>query len=724
MNNGLEFQGLPKDNLNQITHRLEMQLGGGLKEVKLPMDEVNSIMGELSSIEESVDPYPTEYDQNPVSSHNQVSSHDQMSSPANQGSSPNIQTVNNRTKKVTPNKSFPQNSVQNPQNTQNVHNPPQGYARVQPPVAASQRMKKQQLVRSPSTSWENNNNNDGSRPASLNVQNHLLPKQTVQSRKPPQNVKPPQSVMPDVSSVSLNTAHYENNEGSVQNLQEHPMAQSLSRQSSGDSIDYGKLHPNAVVVQGGEIVHERGNERQYHEHGHERQNHELENQHHAQIQHNSEVPKTVKVKKIIKIKKKVLKKKSSGEEKAQSPELMPESTQEPLKLKTKRVKSSSNTVASPRSDEVSPINEVSRAQEVSPIRSHTSINHPFDQLQNHRTETLSHPETIPDSPTTGTNRIVQVIEVEETTVTRRKKKGTVLVKTRKRKEKPHKEKNHNLPEEVHHEMADAYAQQEIKNMPNNVGLIEREETIIFDENELSQNKHNSHKSAKSSKKQHKLIELIGEDAAKTVLDEQKLNVDQKLPREQKSSSSASKRKLHKTQSSASSSGEFPPPASTPTASSSYQNIHSSSVSSSSNHKKSLSKSHSSPHPSSQSTTPSKYHPTTGTELPSDLSRESTEIAQEPTQKLEKKSKKDKKSKKLSSSKKTPDDEDLYRRVSNDSSSGVSTMNESGVVSTPERKGSAEGNMSKIVEGDSALNNVNAILKKEKRKKRKEKVIEG
>lgn len=67
----------------------------------------------------------------------------------------------------------------------------------------------------------------------------------------------------------------------------------------------------------------------------------------------------------------------------------------------------------------------------------------------------------------------------------------------------------------------------------------------------------------------------------------------------------------------------------------------------------------------------------------------------------------------------PDDGDLYRRVSNDSSSGVSTMNESGVVNTPERKGSAEGIiMSKIVEGDSALNNVNAILKKEKRKKHK------
>merc|ERR1712166_8854 len=109
-------------------------------------------------------------------------------------------------------------------------------------------------------------------------------------------------------------------------------------------------------------------------------------------------------------------------------------TQEPLKLKTKRVKSSSNPVASPRSDvppihEVSPINEVSRTQEVSPIRSHTSMNHPVDQLQNHRNENLSHPETIPDSPTLGTNRIVQVIEVEETTVTRRKKKGTVLVKT-------------------------------------------------------------------------------------------------------------------------------------------------------------------------------------------------------------------------------------------------------------------------------------------------------
>jgi len=108
-------------------------------------------------------------------------------------------------------------------------------------------------------------------------------------------------------------------------------------------------------------------------------------------------------------------------------------------------------------------------------------------------------------------------------------------------------------------------------------------------------------------------------------------------REKKSSSSeksnSPKKKLHKT-SSASSSGEFPL-ASTPTASSSYQNIHSPSVNSSSNHKKSLSKSHSSPHPSSQSR---KYHPTAGTELPSDLSRESTEIAQEP-QKLEKKSKK-------------------------------------------------------------------------------------
>jgi len=552
-------------------------------------------------------------------------------------------------------------------------------------------------VRSPSTSWENNN--DGSRPASLNVQKHLLPKQTIQSVKPPQTAKPTQSVMPEVSSVSLNTAHYKNDQvdmpsGSVQSLQEHPIAQSLSRQSSDNSIDFGQLHPNAVVVQGGEIVYEAS-------HGQESQNYET-----GIRQNSSELPKTVKAKKKVKIIKKVLKKKSSGEEKAQKPELVQEPTEEPLKLKTKRVKSSSNPVTSPRSD-VSPSHEVSPAQQFSPevcptILSHTSMNQ-VDQLQ-------KFPETIiPDSPT---NRIVQVIEVEETTITkRRKKKGTVLVKKLKRKEKPHKEKHNNLPEE-HHEMADAYAQQEIKNMPNNVGLIEREETIIFDENELSQNKHN-HKLAKSSKKQHKLIELIGEDAAKTVLDEQKLNVDQKLPREKSSSSEKSnspKKKLHKT-SSASSSGEFPQ-ASTPTASSSYQNIHSPSVNSSSNHKKSLSKSHSSPHPSSQSR---KYHPTAGTELPSDLSRESTEIAQEP-QKLEKKSKKDKKSKK-SSSKKTPDDEDLYRRKSNDSSSGVSTMNESGVVSTPERKGSAEG-MSKIIEGDSALNGVNAILKKEKRKKEK------
>merc|ERR1711972_743849 len=144
INNGLEFQGLPRDSLVQVNHRMDMQLGGGLKQVKLPLDEVNGMLESLGSIKEEIHEqqqvyhHPVEIQKEALSRESSINSVSSLNLSINSMPSPNIQTLSNRTKKVTPKLGSIQNLVQNT---------PQGYARVQPPVAA-----KTQLIRSPSSS--------------------------------------------------------------------------------------------------------------------------------------------------------------------------------------------------------------------------------------------------------------------------------------------------------------------------------------------------------------------------------------------------------------------------------------------------------------------------------------------------------------------------------------------------------------------------------------------